>query len=65
MSGRLDGRLIGLGITGSIAAYKAPELVRALQAEGADVVALLTSELVTNAILHAHSDIELSVSAGR
>jgi DNA-binding NarL/FixJ family response regulator len=27
-----------------------------------DVVALLTSELVTNAILHAHSDIELSVS---
>ncbi|HEX7472567.1 MAG TPA: bifunctional phosphopantothenoylcysteine decarboxylase/phosphopantothenate--cysteine ligase CoaBC [Candidatus Limnocylindrales bacterium] len=39
---RLDGRLIGLGITGSIAAYKAPELVRALQAEGAEVVALLT-----------------------
>ena len=27
-----------------------------------DVVALLTSELVTNAILHAHSEIELSVS---
>jgi DNA-binding NarL/FixJ family response regulator len=27
-----------------------------------DVVALLTSELVTNAILHAHSDIELNVS---
>ena len=42
MSGRLEGRLIGLGVTGSIAAYKAPELVRALQAEGADVVALLT-----------------------
>jgi phosphopantothenoylcysteine decarboxylase / phosphopantothenate---cysteine ligase len=41
-SGRLDGRLIALGITGSIAAYKAPELVRALQAEGASVVALLT-----------------------
>ena len=39
---RLEGRLIGLGITGSIAAYKAPELVRALQAEGAEVVALLT-----------------------
>ena len=34
MSGRLEGRLVGLGITGSIAAYKAPELVRALQAEG-------------------------------
>ncbi len=39
---RLEGRLIALGVTGSIAAYKAPELVRALQAEGADVVALLT-----------------------
>ena len=41
-TGRLDGRLIGLGITGSIAAYKAPEIVRALQAEGADVVCILT-----------------------
>ncbi len=39
---RLAGRLIALGITGSIAAYKAPELVRLLQAEGADVVALLS-----------------------
>ena len=39
---RLEGRLIGLGITGSIAAYKAPEIVRALQAEGADVVCILT-----------------------
>ena len=42
MSGRLDGRLVALGVTGSIAAYKAPELLRLLQAEGADVVALLT-----------------------
>jgi phosphopantothenoylcysteine decarboxylase/phosphopantothenate--cysteine ligase len=42
VTGRLDGRLIALGVTGSIAAYKAPELVRALQAEGADVVALLS-----------------------
>jgi phosphopantothenoylcysteine decarboxylase/phosphopantothenate--cysteine ligase len=41
-AGRLQGRLIALGITGSIAAYKAPELVRLLQAEGADVVALLS-----------------------
>jgi phosphopantothenoylcysteine decarboxylase/phosphopantothenate--cysteine ligase len=41
-SRRLEGRLVALGVTGSIAAYKAPELVRALQAEGADVVALLT-----------------------
>ena len=39
---RLEGRLVALGVTGSIAAYKAPELVRALQAEGAEVVALLT-----------------------
>ncbi len=42
MTRSLEGRLIALGITGSIAAYKAPELVRALQAEGADVVALLS-----------------------
>ena len=42
MSGRLDGRLIGLGITGSIAAYKAAELVRLLRAEGAEVQVLLT-----------------------
>ncbi len=42
LAGRLAGRLIALGVTGSIAAYKAPELVRALQAEGADVIALLT-----------------------
>lgn len=42
MSGRLDGRFIALGVTGSIAAYKSVELLRLLQAEGADVVALLT-----------------------
>ncbi|HEX7346610.1 MAG TPA: bifunctional phosphopantothenoylcysteine decarboxylase/phosphopantothenate--cysteine ligase CoaBC [Candidatus Limnocylindrales bacterium] len=42
MTGRLEGRLIGLGVTGSIAAYKAVELVRLLRAEGADVVAMLT-----------------------
>ncbi|MFI5225316.1 MAG: bifunctional phosphopantothenoylcysteine decarboxylase/phosphopantothenate--cysteine ligase CoaBC [Candidatus Limnocylindrales bacterium] len=41
-AGRLAGRLIAVGVTGSIAAYKAPELVRLLQAEGADVVALLS-----------------------
>ena len=28
MTSRLEGRLIGLGVTGSIAAYKAAELVR-------------------------------------
>jgi phosphopantothenoylcysteine decarboxylase/phosphopantothenate--cysteine ligase len=42
VSGRLEGRLIGLGVTGSIAAYKAVELLRALRAEGADVAVLLT-----------------------
>ena len=40
--GSLDGRLILLGVTGSIAAYKAAELARALIAEGADVQALMT-----------------------
>ncbi len=40
--GRLAGRLIGLGVCGSIAAYKAVELLRLLAAEGADVVAMLT-----------------------
>jgi phosphopantothenoylcysteine decarboxylase / phosphopantothenate---cysteine ligase len=38
----LEGRLIGLGVTGSIAAYKTPEIVRALQAQGAEVVCVLT-----------------------
>jgi len=41
-AGRLVGRLVVLGVSGSIAAYKAPDLVRLLQAEGAEVVALLT-----------------------
>ena len=42
MSGRLEGRLIGLGVCGSIAAYKSVELLRLLRMEGADVVAMLT-----------------------
>ena len=41
-SGRLEGRLVGLGVTGSIAAYKAVELLRLLRAEGADVAVMLT-----------------------
>jgi phosphopantothenoylcysteine decarboxylase/phosphopantothenate--cysteine ligase len=40
--GRLRGRLIGLGVTGSIAAYKSVELLRLLRAEGAEVVVMLT-----------------------
>lgn len=39
---RLEGRLIAVGVTGSIAAYKAVELVRLLQADGAEVVVLLS-----------------------
>ncbi len=39
---RLSGRLIGLGVTGSIAAYKAVELLRRLRAEGADVTVMLS-----------------------
>ena len=38
----LEGRLILLGVTGSIAAYKSAELVRALTAEGADVQVLMS-----------------------
>jgi phosphopantothenoylcysteine decarboxylase / phosphopantothenate---cysteine ligase len=41
-SGRLAGRRIALGVTGSIAAYKAVELLRHFQAEGADVRVLMT-----------------------
>jgi phosphopantothenoylcysteine decarboxylase/phosphopantothenate--cysteine ligase len=41
-AGRLAGRLVALGVTGSIAAYKSVELLRLLTAEGADVVALLS-----------------------
>jgi len=44
--GRLEGRLIGLGVTGSIAAYKAVELLRLLRAEGADVMAMLTPSAI-------------------
>jgi len=40
--GRLKGRLIGLGVTGSIAAFKAVELLRLLSAEGADVSVMMT-----------------------
>lgn len=41
-SSDLRGRLVLLGVTGSIAAYKAAELARALVAEGADVQPLMT-----------------------
>ena len=38
----LEGRLILLGVTGSIAAYKSAELARALTAAGAEVQPLMT-----------------------
>ncbi len=41
-AGRLAGRSIVLGVTGSIAAYKAVELLRRLSAEGARVQVLMT-----------------------
>jgi phosphopantothenoylcysteine decarboxylase/phosphopantothenate--cysteine ligase len=41
-AGRLAGRLIAVGVTGSIAAYKAADLVRRLGDEGADVVVMMT-----------------------
>lgn len=43
---RLTNRRIALGITGSIAAYKAVELLRMLQNEGADVRCLMTPSAV-------------------
>jgi phosphopantothenoylcysteine decarboxylase / phosphopantothenate---cysteine ligase len=47
VTGRLEGRLVALGVTGSIAAYKAVELLRLLRSEGAEVVVLLTSAAAT------------------
>ena len=42
MTGRLAGRLVALGVTGSISAYKSIELLRLLQGEGADVIVLMS-----------------------
>lgn len=42
MGGRLVGRFIALGITGSIAAFKAVDLLRLLRDEGAEVQVLMT-----------------------
>ena len=46
-AGRLAGRFVGLGVCGSIAAYKAVELLRLLTAEGADVTVMLTPSAAT------------------
>jgi phosphopantothenoylcysteine decarboxylase/phosphopantothenate--cysteine ligase len=45
-AGRLKDRRVALGITGSIAAYKAIELMRMFQNEGADVRVLMTTSAV-------------------
>ncbi len=46
VSGRLAGRFVGLGITGSIAAFKAVDILRLLRAEGAEVQVLMTPSAV-------------------
>jgi phosphopantothenoylcysteine decarboxylase/phosphopantothenate--cysteine ligase len=38
----LDGKTIVLGVTGSIAAYKAPTLARKLQTKGAEVIVVMS-----------------------
>jgi phosphopantothenoylcysteine decarboxylase/phosphopantothenate--cysteine ligase len=63
---RLAGRFIGLGITGSIAAFKAVDLLRLLRAEGADVQVLMTpsatrfvAPLTLAALSQRHVDAEV------
>ena len=38
----LEGKTVVLGVTGSIAAYKAPTLARKLQSKGAEVIVVMT-----------------------
>jgi len=45
-AGRLRNRRLALGVTGSIAAYKAVELLRMFQNEGADVRVLMTTSAI-------------------
>ena len=66
MGERLAGRFIGLGITGSIAAFKAVDLLRLLRAEGADVQVLMTpsatrfvAPLTLAALSRRHVDAEV------
>ncbi len=66
MAERLAGRFIGLGITGSIAAFKAVDLLRLLRAEGADVQVLMTpsatrfvAPLTLAALSQRHVDAEV------
>lgn len=66
MSERLAGRFIGLGVTGSIAAFKAIDLLRLLRDEGADVQVLMTpsatrfvAPLTLAALSRRHVDAEV------
>ncbi len=56
----LDGRLILLGVTGSIAAYKAAELLRQLVAAGAEVQVMMT-----RAATHFIGPLTLETLSGR
>jgi phosphopantothenoylcysteine decarboxylase / phosphopantothenate---cysteine ligase len=66
MAGRLAGRFVGLGITGSIAAFKAVDLLRLLRTEGAEVQVLMTpsatrfvAPLTLAALSRRHVDAEV------
>ena len=41
----LEGKKILLGVTGSIAAYKTADWIRALRKEGADVTVVMTKQV--------------------
>ena len=56
--GHLDGKHVLLGVTGSIAAYKSPDIVRRLIEQGADVRVVLTEsaeKLVSPTVFQAVS----------
>ncbi|MCA9564265.1 MAG: hypothetical protein KC561_12290, partial [Myxococcales bacterium] len=59
ITGRLSGLNVVLGVTGGIAAYKTPQLVRDLIREGATVRCI-----VTNAAAHFVSPMALQVVSG-
>ncbi|MDB9743949.1 bifunctional phosphopantothenoylcysteine decarboxylase/phosphopantothenate--cysteine ligase CoaBC [Fibrobacterales bacterium] len=61
-----SGRKILIGITGSIAAYKACEIIRSLQKQGAQVRAVLTqsgSQMIGAATLQALTEYPVSIEA--
>ena len=58
----LEGRLVLLGVTGSIAAYKSADLVRRLRDAGADVQVLMSR---TRDRVHRHRSRSRRSPAGR